>query len=80
MPRGLFDNEAINIPCPKCGNQSRKTVGWLKRNSNFPCSRCGETIEVNPEQFRREISNAEKELKDFQKEIKKHSKNIQIKF
>ena len=65
---GTFDNQSISIPCPKCGHKTDKTVGWLKTNSQFAC-RCGERVNVDASQFRREIAKADRALDDFRRQL-----------
>ena len=59
-----FDNETIEIPCDNCKRKNKKTIGWIKRNNKFKCS-CGTEIVVDSSQFRKEISNVEKSLKNL---------------
>lgn len=41
---GFIDNAEIALPCPGCGHNTHKTVGWIKANDNFICARCGATV------------------------------------
>jgi transposase-like protein len=36
-----LDDREIAFNCPKCGQENRKTIGWLKANHSFTCAGCG---------------------------------------
>lgn len=60
MP-GLFDNQAIDIPCPKCSKKHSKTVGWLKSNRQISCS-CGVEFRLDPHKLLGVFKKAERDL------------------
>ena len=70
MAKGFFDDQTLDIPCPDCGKKAEKSVGWLKANKKFTCSGCGQTIDLQSDQFRRELAKAEKALANFMKGFK----------
>jgi len=66
---GLFDSEIIDLDCPGCGHKHSKTIGWIKTHSEIPCQ-CGATINLDKDQFVRDIDKVEKELDSIPREIK----------
>ena len=62
MTERFFDEAEIAITCPKCSEKTKKTLGWVKANSQFACAACGENITVNPDQLRRDHEALEKAL------------------
>ncbi len=47
----LNDADEWPIPCPECGHETRKQIGWLKDNSSLSCPRCGFVGEFDTEAF-----------------------------
>jgi len=70
---GILDNSEIDITCPKCSRITKKSVGWIKSNTQFTCA-CGTIITLDTSQFRREISKIDSAITDLQKTIKKLNK------
>lgn len=56
---GIVDDQTLDLPCPKCGKKTKKTVRWVKANKQFTCS-CGTAITLDADQFRAEIAKLEK--------------------
>lgn len=50
----MIDNDAaVPVPCPGCGAETEKTVGWLRSNpEQFTCSGCGRPVHLNPDEVR----------------------------
>ncbi len=63
-----FNSATINIPCPKCGRKTAKTIGWIKSNGSYVCG-CGSTINLDKDQFVRGIGAAERSVDDFKRKI-----------
>lgn len=70
MP-GFLDDEKLNIECPQCGGKLSKSVRDLKR-SDVKCPKCGVRFETS--QFKKELDKVDRQLKDFQRNLK----NIKI--
>jgi hypothetical protein len=70
---GFLDDAAFDIPCPNCGQETKKGFGWIKGNSEFICA-CGAKIRLDTDQFRSEITKAEAAVKSLQDTIKKLNK------
>jgi len=41
-----WDETALHVTCPKCSKTSRKTLRWIKDNSQFECAGCGAVVLV----------------------------------
>ena len=65
---GFFDSQTIEIPCPDCGKEHPKTIGWIKTHSDLTCS-CGVKIELDKGEFVRQIARIEKSLDSIPREI-----------
>lgn len=70
---GIFDKAEIEIPCAKCGSKTKKPIGWIKTNNKFVCS-CGVTVNLDADQFRQAIAEADRSLDDLQRTIKSFGK------
>ncbi len=66
----MFEDAEIGIPCPKCGHETKQTVGWLKANTEFTCPSCGSVIEVEAEELLTGLKKADKALADFRKTLR----------
>lgn len=65
----FLDHDAeIGVPCPGCGHETAKSIGWLKANDEMVCAGCGETINFTAS-FRKSLSEAERLFVDFRKGI-----------
>nr|WP_314094226.1 hypothetical protein [uncultured Shinella sp.] len=65
----MFDSKKIAVPCPKCGNKTEKTIGWVKSHDSFACGGCGETISIDKEKLLSGLDEAEKSIAKFRKSI-----------
>ena len=72
MP-GLLDNAEIGIPCPACGCKTKKSIGWIKNNSEFICA-CGGKVRLDTNQFKTEIASVDAAIRRLQNTIKKLNK------
>lgn len=66
---GILDEQTIEIPCEACGRKVEKTIGWIKRHSNFTCS-CGTVINLKADGFRREIAKVERSVAELARSLK----------
>ena len=62
---GMFDNQTLDVTCPRCGKQVKKTVAWIKSHNEFTCSGCRNRVELDRDQFLDGLAMAEKTLRDF---------------
>jgi lysyl-tRNA synthetase class I len=58
---GFFDKQTLELPCPKCGKKTKKTVAWLKANSKFKCS-CGADITVDSSKLHKDLGKVEQSI------------------
>ena len=69
--KSILDAEELNIPCPRCGKETKKKVGWLKRNREMACPACRETFSLDTKEFRREIAKVDRAIRDLEKTLKR---------
>ena len=67
---GFLDDAEIEIPCANCNRKTKKSIGWIKGNSQFACA-CGTVISLRSDQFNREITNVEASIRSLQDSLKK---------
>ena len=58
-PRRSFDDVEINPACPKCGQDHRKTVRWLREEGSFDCFMCGTRISIEDAPIRSALRHIE---------------------
>ena len=51
------DDHCIAFPCPNCGTEIQKTIGWLLRNDHIGCG-CGLHQRVNASDLRKGLAVA----------------------
>jgi len=64
----MLDNKTLRIPCATCGQETEKTVGWIKANDHFTCA-CGQGIKLDRDQFLGEIQKAEDALASLSRTV-----------
>ena len=67
--KSVFDEQTLSIPCPRCSKETKKKIGWLKRNREMTCAACGETFGLDSKEFLAEIAKAERAIEDLMKNI-----------
>ncbi|CDM59914.1 hypothetical protein LPU83_pLPU83a_0073 (plasmid) [Rhizobium favelukesii] len=70
----MFEDVEINIPCPGCGQKTKKSVAWLKANKQFTCDGCSNAVTVDAEKLFAGIKKADKTLADFRKKLARREK------
>lgn len=58
----LFDNQPIDVPCPKCGHKIKQQIGRLKSKQDVVCPECGSTISLNADKLLKSRDSLEKKL------------------
>jgi hypothetical protein len=53
---GLFNTDEFPIRCDSCGSVTKKTIGWIRRHSEFVCGACGTLKKLD---FKSEIAKVE---------------------
>ena len=59
-----LDKFEIDITCEKCGNVTKKTIGWVKCNSHITCA-CGTYLSLNSERLASAIAEINGYLSQF---------------
>ena len=65
---GGFDNVWVEITCPECGQVSRKTLGWLKKNHRVTCP-SGHVTELDTGAFQEELGVAERDYRRLERDF-----------
>lgn len=60
----MFEKEAVEVACPKCGHKSEENVGRLKTDG-YTCPNCGDTRDAA------EFARAIKEVEDAVEKLKR---------
>lgn len=63
---GMFDSDELDIDCSQCKGKFKMTVRDLKR-PGAKCPKCG--VQFESSQFKQELDRAERQLKDFGKDL-----------
>jgi len=74
MTNAPLDEASINIPCPQCGHTFGRSVGWIKRHTEFACPGCGAAIDAK--QFVSEFKKVDKSIADFQQTLKRAGRRL----
>lgn len=65
----MFEKAEIGIPCPKCGHETKKSIGWIKAHDEFTCAGCGSVIALEKEKLLSGLKGIDKSLAKFRKTI-----------
>ena len=65
-----FDNQDIEIPCPKCSRKAKHTIGWFKSRKTYECSGCHESIEVDMASFNETTRQLQRQMDDIERKMK----------
>jgi DNA-directed RNA polymerase subunit RPC12/RpoP len=60
-----FDEHALDIPCPHCGNKIQEKIGRLKTDPEITCPACAMSFTIDATEFRSGVAEAEKSLSSF---------------
>ncbi len=76
--QSILDGQPFDLPCPNCGRKTTKTVGWVKRHSQFTCT-CGTVVTLEKSSFLKGIGDAERSIDRFKRNIRRNfPKEIKI--
>lgn len=64
------DRAELEIPCPKCGHKTKRSIGSLKRDPNIDCAGCGVSFGVDLTEFNKGIRKVEEQLEALKKSLK----------
>ena len=70
---GFLDKSEVEITCTKCNRKTKKSIGWIKNNSNFTCT-CGTVIRLDANQFKGEIVKIDSAVADLKNTFNKLNK------
>lgn len=56
----MRDSAKLTVECPKCGESTEQTVGWLADHDRLACVHCGFSIDL-------EVSNDRARAQEFDK-------------
>lgn len=71
MTKGLFDDADIDVPCPGCGHENRKTMRWLRDNTQMTCGGCGQPVILENQQLRRDMDDLDQSFGELRRAIEK---------
>jgi predicted RNA-binding Zn-ribbon protein involved in translation (DUF1610 family) len=74
MAKGPFDKHEIVITCPGCGEQTAKSVRWLKAHDEFECPGCGRPVGLEREKLLAGVKGADQQMAKFRKTLGKFGK------
>lgn len=61
----ILDSAEIDMPCPQCGHENTKTLGWLKHNKHMVCAGCSEVIAVDSSAMKESFKAVGQKLEDL---------------
>lgn len=74
------EDVTVLLPCPGCGEKTRKTIRWFKTNpDSFVCSGCGETVHLDPEDVAQLLSvfdHVDERIADVERSIEVLNKRM----
>lgn len=59
------DNFDIGISCDSCGDQTNKSMRWIRNNDELLCG-CGRQIRLDADLFRSQVARIEQSFAGFQ--------------
>ena len=59
----------ISFPCPKCGDEIRKSLGWLDDHDTVVCDTCDTRIGLHKKDFQA-VSQIDRKLTELGKPFK----------
>jgi DNA-directed RNA polymerase subunit RPC12/RpoP len=65
----MADSQSVQVACANCGHKFAKAVSGLKRKPEFPCPKCGAS--VNARKFVIAFEKLEKARDDLARNIRK---------
>jgi DNA-directed RNA polymerase subunit RPC12/RpoP len=71
----MFEKEAVEVACPKCGHKGEENVGRLKTDG-YTCPNCGDSRDAA--EFARDIKQVEDAVEKLKRKfarVKKIAKN-----
>ena len=66
---GFLNDQILTVKCMRCGHLEKKTIGWIRNNSQFRCI-CGAIVTIKNEKFNRELANTEASYERLKKTLR----------
>ncbi len=72
----MFEDETIDVECPKCGHQNSILVREFEEISetHFICEDCKVAVRIEASEFRERLEQVRKELEELQREAVQEGK------
>ncbi len=67
MQSNLNPNDAVNIPCPTCGEKNPQTIGDLMHAPRLRCPKCGVLFAVDTKKILQRVKEAQEKMTDQQR-------------
>lgn len=67
MQPNLDPNDAVNIPCPTCGEKTPQTVGDLMHTPRLRCKKCGVQFTVDAKKILQRVKEAQAGMTEQQR-------------
>ena len=66
----MFEDETVDIACPKCGHKNPILVREFEQNAqaHFACAGCRVGIKIDADEFRGRLEQVRKELEELERE------------
>lgn len=71
-----LSSSPMSIPCPSCGREIKKTIGYFKSHSYVGCTSCGQRIALDNARFRRGVDRADREMSKLNREVEKFNREM----
>jgi hypothetical protein len=68
MP-SFFDDQSIDIACPKCGKEHSETISWLKSHRQIACT-CGARLDLELDDLLGPLEHLEDDIDSIPREIR----------
>ncbi len=65
----MFEDETVDIPCPKCGHKNSILVREFEETAetHFVCVGCQVGVRIEANEFRERLERVRKELEDLER-------------
>jgi transcription elongation factor Elf1 len=72
----MFEDETIDIACPKCGHRNSILVRELEESAetHFTCGNCRVGVKLEANEFRQRLDQVRKEVEDLEREAAKDAR------
>jgi DNA-directed RNA polymerase subunit RPC12/RpoP len=72
----MFEDETVDIECPKCGHWNAMLVRGFEENAetHFVCVNCKTGVKVEADEFRHRLDQVRKELEELERDAEQKAK------